>query len=183
MQQESDPSNSPANIADGVVWLRPEYQNRQTELVTLSDGARLVGVSKSAVSNWQKRHRNFPALVLLTGPLIKRTKWVLAAELVSFAREQHERRLAPRAGHKTPSRPGVQIAAEQAKHYEEVLRALTEREQHQKKALARTRSAKHVAEEKLARARARLTVEVDAVTRFGAPAVQRTATTVMEERT
>ncbi|MEV7512029.1 hypothetical protein AB0O57_29145 [Streptomyces sp. NPDC091201] len=173
MSQEAQPPSAPA---DGVVWLRPKYQNRQAELVTLSDGAQLVGVSKSAVSNWQKRHGNFPALVLLTGSLHKRTKWVVAAELIAFAREQQERRRAPKTGHKSPQRPGAQIAAEQTEHYEEVLRTLTQREQHQKQALARTRAAKKTAEEKLSRARARLTAEVDAVVRLGIPAARTTAT-------
>jgi hypothetical protein len=162
-----------------VVWLRPDYQGRQGELVTLSDGARLVGVSKSAISNWQNRHANFPALVLLTGSLHKRTKWVVAAELVDFAREQQRRRKGPRTGHKSPQRPGAQIAAEQTAHYEEVLRTLTEREQRQAKALARTRAAKREAGQKLARARARLTAEVDAVARLGIP----TARTTVEKET
>ncbi|MFB6629981.1 hypothetical protein ACFCWY_08805 [Streptomyces sp. NPDC056362] len=168
------------HAADGVVWLRPDYQERQSELVTLSDGAQLVGVSKSAISNWQNRHSNFPALVLLTGSLHKRTKWVVAAELVDFAREQQRRRKGPRTGHTSPQRPGAQIAAEKTAHYEEVVRTLTEREQRQKKALTRTRSAKRVAEEKLTRARARLTAEVDAVALLGIPAAR---TTTLEKET
>ncbi|MFF9901286.1 hypothetical protein [Streptomyces longispororuber] len=167
--------------ADGVVWLRPEYQGRQDELVTLADGARLVGVSRSAISNWHARHANFPALVLLTGSLHKRTKWIVTAELVSFARAQQQRRNGPRTGRRSPQRPGAEIAAEQTAHYEEVLRTLTEREQRQKQALARTRAAKRAAEEKLARARARLTAEVDAVARLGIPAA-RTTTTEKETR-
>ncbi|MFF6903348.1 hypothetical protein [Streptomyces hydrogenans] len=175
MPQEARPLDSPVGHAAGVVWLRPEYQNRQHELVTLSDGAQLVGVTKSALSNWQSRYRDFPPLVLLTGSLHKRTKWVVAAELVDFASKQQKRRRAPRTGHKTPQRPGAQIAAEQAAHYQEVLRTLTEREQRQAQALARTRTAKRAAEEKLAHARARLTAEVDAVARLGVPTA-RTAT-------
>lgn len=176
MYQDPNPPDPPADLraADGVVWLRPEYQGRQNELVTLADGARLVGVSKSAISNWQNRHASFPALVLLTGSLHKRTKWVVATELVGFARDQQKRRNGPKTGHKSPQRPGAQIAAEQTAHYEEVLRTLTEREQRQKKALARTRAAKRAAEEKLTRARARLTAEIDAVARLGIPAARTT---------
>ncbi|NML55126.1 hypothetical protein HHL19_35645 [Streptomyces sp. R302] len=179
MYQDPDPPGSPADCADGVVWLRPEYQGRHGELVTLADGARLVGVTKQAISNWQNRHANFPALVLLTGSLHKRTKWVVAAELVDFAREQQKRRKGPRAGHKSPQRPGAEIAAAQTAHYEEVLRTLTEREQRQKEALARTQSAKRAAEEKLTRARARLTAEVDAVVRLSIPAARTTTTGVI----
>ncbi|MEV6357937.1 hypothetical protein [Streptomyces hydrogenans] len=166
MYQDPEPPGSPADRAGGVVWLRPEFQTRQTELVTLSDGARLIGVTKSAVSNWQQRHRNFPALALLTGPLHKRTKWVVTAELVSFARAQQERRLAPRTGHKSPARPGAEIAAQQTAQYEALLNTLTEREQRQAQALARTRAARRTAEDKLLRARARLTAEIDAVARL-----------------
>jgi hypothetical protein len=181
MHQKPDPPGSPADCADGVVWLRPEYEGRQGELVTLAAGARLVGVSAAAVSNWQNRYaEDFPALVLLTGPPHKRTKWVVAVELVAFARDQRTRER-DRTGPRSPQRPGAEIAAEQTAHYEEVLRTLTEREQRQKKALARTRAAKRAAEEKLARARARLTAEVDAVARLGIPAA-RTTTTEKETR-
>ncbi|WP_228984234.1 hypothetical protein [Streptomyces sp. DH12] len=176
MRQDPNPPDPPADprAADGVVWLRPEYQGRQNELVTLSDGARLVGVTRSAISNWQNRHSNFPALVLLTGSLHKRTKWVVATELIDFARAQQQRRSGPRTGHKSPQRPGAQIAAEQTAHYEEVLRTLTEREQRQAQALARTRAAKRAAAQKLSRARARLTAEIDAVARLGVPAARTT---------
>ncbi|MFI1532097.1 hypothetical protein [Streptomyces griseus] len=166
----------------GVVWLRPEYEGRQDELVTLSDGARLVGVSKSAISNWQRRHANFPKLVLLTGSLHKRTKWIVAAELVDFARAQQARRNVRRAGRTSPPRPGAQIAAERATHYEELLQILTEREARQAQALARTRAARKTAAGHLTRARARLQAEIDAVARLAAPEAQRT-TTVMEEQT
>lgn len=165
-----------------MVWLRPEYQDRQGELVTLSDGARLVGVSRSAISNWQARHANFPSLVLLTGSLHKRTKWVVAAELVRFARAQQQRRNSPRTGRRSPQRPGAQIAAEQTAHYEEVLRTLKEREQCQATALARTRAAILAADQKLSRARARLNAEIEAVARLGAAHDHDTATTEKEPR-
>jgi hypothetical protein len=170
MYQDPHPPDSPADpgAAGGVVWLRPEYQGRQGELVTLADGARLVGVSKSAVSNWQARHSNFPALVLLTGSLHKRTKWVVAAELIAFARDQQKRRRGPRTGHRSPQRPSAQIAAEKVAHFEQVLQTLTQREQRQAQALARTRAAKRAAAQKLNRARARLTAETEAVARLGA---------------
>ncbi|MBW1603533.1 hypothetical protein JJV70_15755 [Streptomyces sp. JJ66] len=181
MHQEVKPPESPPEAsADGVVWLRPEYQGRHGELVTLADGARLVGVSKFAISNWQKRHANFPRLVLLTGSLHKRTKWVVATELVDFARLQRARK--PRTGRKSPQRPGAQIAAEKAAHYEEVVRTLTEREKRQAQALARTRAAKRAAGERLAGARARLTAEIDTVARLGAQKDHRATTTEKEHR-
>lgn len=176
MDHTPHPPDSPADRVDGVVWLRPEYQGRQGELVTLAAGARLVGVSAAAVSNWQNRYpKEFPLLALLTGPPHKRTKWAVAVELVAFARDQRARER-DRSGPRHPQRPGAEIAAEQAAHYEEVLRTLTEREQRQKKALARTRSAKRAAEQKLTRARARLTAEIDAVVRLGIPTARTTTT-------
>lgn len=183
MSQEAKPAESPPeDSVNGVVWLRPEYQGRHHELVTLADGARLVGVTKQAISNWQKRHANFPKIVLLTGSLHKRTKWVVATELVDFARVQQTRKSGPRTGHKSPQRPGAQIAAEQTTHYEEVLRTLAEREQRQKKALARTRAAKRTAEQKLARARTRLAAEINAVAQLGTQKDHRTTTPEKEPR-
>ncbi|MEU6965136.1 hypothetical protein [Streptomyces chrestomyceticus] len=181
MHQELKPPESPSEAsADGVVWLRPEYQGRHDELVTLTDGARLVGVGRSAISNWQKRHANFPRLVLLTGSSHKRTKWVVATELVDFARLQRARKPGPRVGRKSPQRPGAQIAAEKTAHYEEVLRTLTERETRQAQALARTRAAKRAAEQKLSGARARLAAEVAAVARLG-PQKDHRSTTITEK--
>ncbi|MEU2380339.1 hypothetical protein [Streptomyces misionensis] len=183
MHQEANAPGSPAETCtDGVVWLRPEYQGRQGELVTLAAGARLVGVSAAAVSNWQNRYaEDFPALALLAGPPHKRTKWVVAVELVAFARDQRTRERG-RSGRRSPQRPAAQIAAEQAAHYEEVLRTLTEREQRQAEALARTRVAKRAAEEKLTRARARLAAEIEAVARLGTARDHDTTTTEKESR-
>ncbi|MCX4682622.1 hypothetical protein OG413_46410 [Streptomyces sp. NBC_01433] len=164
MYQELNPPESPPGAsADGVVWLRPEYQGRQGELVTLAAGARLVGVSAAAVSNWQNRYpKEFPPLALLTGPPHKRTKWAVAVELVAFARDRPTRE----KGSSTPQRPGIEIAAEQSARYEELVQVLAEREKKQEAALARTRVAKQKAERKLTRARARLATEVKAVARL-----------------
>lgn len=71
------------------------------------------------------------------------------------------------SGHKSPQRPSAQIAAEKVAHFEQVLQTLTEREQRQAQALARTRAAKRAAAQKLDRARARLTAETEAVARLG----------------
>ncbi|MCD9904581.1 hypothetical protein LUR56_39905 [Streptomyces sp. MT29] len=164
-------SESPhADVPLGVVWLRPEYEGRQEELATLSDGADLVGVGKSAVSNWQKRHQNFPRLVLLTGSPHKRTKWIVAAELVEFARKQSAKEDGSATRSKSPARPAAEIAAEQIARSEESLRVLTERERRLVAALARTRAAKRKAVQKGTRARARLDAEIAAVARLGIPA-------------
>ncbi|WP_030372436.1 hypothetical protein [Streptomyces rimosus] len=63
-----------------------------------------------------------------------------------------------------------------------MLRTLTEREQRQAKALARTRAAKRTAEQNLARARARLAAEVNAVAWLGTQKNHR-ATTFTEKET
>ncbi|MFD7763614.1 hypothetical protein [Streptomyces microflavus] len=150
--------------------------------MTLSDGALLVGVSRSAVSNWQNRHRNFPQLALLTGSRHKRTKWVVAAELVEFARGQLAKKARPASRSKSPARPAAEIAAEQIAHSEEALRVLTERERRLVAALARTRAAKRQAVQKGTRARARLDAEVDAIARLGIPAARQETTIETKEQ-
>ncbi|MFI6700303.1 hypothetical protein ACIBJC_15220 [Streptomyces sp. NPDC050509] len=162
-------SESPADDTASVVWLRPEYQNRQDELVTLADGADLVGVTRSAVSNWAKRHGNFPKIVLLAGPPRKRTKWVVRGEFLDFARVQRNKPPGPQGGTRRPHRPSTQIAADQAAHYERVVRTLTAREDRQARTLERTRAAKRDAEAKLAAARRRLNAEITAVAKLPAP--------------
>ncbi len=73
---------------ESVAWLRPEYKGREDELINLAAGAALVGVSRSAVSNWAKRHSNFPKIALLTGIGDRRTKYVPRSEFLDFARVQ-----------------------------------------------------------------------------------------------
>ncbi|MCX5199699.1 hypothetical protein OOK31_38480 [Streptomyces sp. NBC_00249] len=162
----ADHASSVGSDAIGVVWLRPEYQGREDELVTLADGADEVGVGRAAVSNWVKRHSNFPKIVLLTGSPRKRTKYVVRQELISFARIQRNKPAGPRGGDNRPHRPRTQIAAEKKQHFEEVLRTLTQREERQAQALERTRSARRIAEKKLAAARARLDAEIAAVVKL-----------------
>ncbi|MEU5978516.1 hypothetical protein [Streptomyces sp. NPDC047315] len=171
MHEETPPPapDMPNDLSAGVVWLRPEYRDRADELVTLSEGADLVGVTRSAVSNWAARHQNFPPLVLLAGAPGKRTKYVVRAELIEFARIQLNRPVGPRGGgDNRPHRPSTQIAADSAAHYEALVTKLAEREQRQAAALDRTRAARRAAEAKLAQARARLAAEVDAVARIRA---------------
>jgi len=73
---------------NSVVWLRLEYQGREDELIHLSAAADLVGVTRSAVSNWAARQANFPKIVMLVGPRERRSKWVVREEFLAFARAQ-----------------------------------------------------------------------------------------------
>ncbi|MEW1551334.1 hypothetical protein [Streptomyces tsukubensis] len=168
MHQEPQPAPDPVeDPRAGVVWLRPEYRDRPDELITLSEGADLVGVTRAAVSNWAARHQNFPPLVLLAGAPGKRTKYVVRAELIEFARIQRNRPVGPRGGgDNRPHRPSTQIAADAAAHYEALVNKLAEREQRQAAALDRTRAAKRAAEAKLAGARSRLGAEMEAIVRL-----------------
>ncbi|MEY9839420.1 hypothetical protein [Streptacidiphilus sp. EB103A] len=95
-----------------VRWRRPQFRGREGELVHLAQAARLVGVSRAAVSQWAKRHDAFPELALEAGSPARPTKFVVREEFLAFARVQ----LAPdsrRTGPRSPNRPAAVVAAEQ----------------------------------------------------------------------
>ncbi|KZM72240.1 helix-turn-helix domain-containing protein [Nocardia terpenica] len=64
------------------VWLRPEFEGRESELMLLADVAKELGVSPQAVTNWRRRHpRQFPPTVAMVGRLV----YVARAEVIDFA--------------------------------------------------------------------------------------------------
>ncbi|SHN09015.1 hypothetical protein [Streptomyces yunnanensis] len=146
---------------DSVTWLRPEYKGREAELINLAAAADLVGVTRSAVSNWAKRHPDFPKLALLTGISERPNKYVPKDEFLIWAHAQ----LSKRRGGKRPGprRPTVALLSDQLAHHQRQIARLSELEARQATALKKTQAAlrKHQAE--LQRARERLAAEVGAV--------------------
>ncbi|MBH1938949.1 hypothetical protein I5Q34_32610 [Streptomyces sp. AV19] len=145
-----------------ITWLRPEYQGREDELIHLSAAADLVGVTRSAVTNWATRYQNFPRIVLVSGLAGKRTKHVVKEEFLDFARKRLN---APKARptHQNPKRPGAAIAREQVERLTRRVEQLTTRQADQAAALKRTRRALSSAERALRAARNRLSAEINAV--------------------
>ncbi|MFJ6820499.1 hypothetical protein ACIQRJ_08780 [Streptomyces niveus] len=141
-----------------VTWLRPEYRGREDELINLAGGAALVGVSRSAVSNWAKRHANFPKIALLTGIGDRRVKYVPRSEFLAFARAQLSKKRGPNRP-PAPRRSAITLRTEEIAHSERQIARLEELEARQAKALTNTRRAlrkhrarlrhaqKHLAEE------------------------------------
>ncbi|MGB8946935.1 MAG: hypothetical protein WCD21_42875 [Streptomyces sp.] len=146
---------------EAVTWLRPEYEGRDVELITLADGARLVGVSRTTVSNWAARHANFPRLVLLTGPLHKRTKYIAREELVDFARRQRNKPRTTTTA-RQPRRPAVELRAGEVEHYAQQVVRLTELADRHKQTLASAETRLCTARKRLREARTRLNAELRA---------------------
>ena len=148
--------------AESVVWLRPEFQDREDELVHLAGAATLVGVTRSTVSNWAKRHANFPKIALLMGIGAGRAKYVPRNEFLDFAHAQlnKERGTARKTG---PHRPSAVIRSEQISHHERQITRLAELEKRQEKVLADTRRALRKHRAHLAKARQGLEAEIAAV--------------------
>ncbi|MFF4051903.1 hypothetical protein ACFYZ5_35200 [Streptomyces chartreusis] len=148
--------------ATAIVWLRPEYKGREDELIHLSAAATLVGVTRSSVSNWAKRHNDFPKIALMMGIGAGRAKYVPRNEFLDFARTQlnKEAGIARRTG---PHRPTAVIRSEEIAHHERQITRLTELEKRQAKTLASTRSALRKHRARLGQARQRLDAEVEAV--------------------
>lgn len=134
---------------DVVDWLRPEFKGRENELIHLSKGAALVGVTRAAVSNWARRHAGFPAIVLVTGTDDKPTKWVAREEFLTFAHAQLDK---PRTGARRPRarRPAAEIHAARAAHCQAQVTRLTNLEKRQAATLERTRASLRTAQANLA---------------------------------
>jgi hypothetical protein len=112
--------------AAAVIWLRPEYKGREDELIHLSAAATLVGVTRSTVSNWAKRHADFPKIALLMGIGAGRAKHVPRNEFLDFACTQLNKELG--AARKTgPHRPSAVIRSEQIAHHERQIARLRDR--------------------------------------------------------
>ncbi|MGW0731682.1 hypothetical protein [Streptomyces sp. NPDC002851] len=144
-----------------IIWLRPEFKGREDELITLSAAASLAGISRSAVSNWAKRHKNFPLLALLTGPPTKQVKWVVREEFLEFARIQLGK---PRGGRRTPKaqRPTITLLANEVAHYTQQVKRLTALIARHKHALVGAEERLRAAQQRLNRAKVRLDAELAA---------------------
>jgi hypothetical protein len=146
---------------DPVTWLRPEYQGREAELIHLSAAADLVGVGRSAVSNWAARHSNFPKIVMLTGVAPRRQKFVDQEEFLTFARAQLARK--SRAGkNKAPRRPRVVIESSRVTHWEAQIERLSELEVRYAAQLKNTQARLGTARSNLRTAKAALAAEINA---------------------
>ncbi|ORT54275.1 hypothetical protein [Streptomyces sp. CB03238] len=146
-----------------VTWLRPEYKGRENELINLAAAAALVGVTRSAVSNWAKRHANFPKIALLTGIGDRRTKYVPRSEFLDFARAQLNKKRGGPSRPAAPRRPAATLRAEEIRHAQRQIDRLTELEARQAATLASTRRALKNHRAQLRHAQQRLAAEVDAV--------------------
>ncbi|MEV0373548.1 hypothetical protein AB0I10_27670 [Streptomyces sp. NPDC050636] len=156
-----------ANISS-VTWLRPEFVDREDELINLAAGADLVGVSRSAVSNWAARHANFPKIALLTGIGKRRNKYVPREEFLTFARTQlAKQRKAPTQT--APRRPSAEIHAERVEHYQRQVERLTEREAKHAARLVQAQQSLRIATSKLRKARAQLRADIAAARRAAIP--------------
>ncbi|MFK0279796.1 hypothetical protein ACIQVL_04880 [Streptomyces sp. NPDC090499] len=153
--------------AEPVVWLRPEFQGREDELVHLSAAADLVGVTRSTVSNWAQRHANFPKTALLMGIGAGRAKYIPRNEFLAFAQVQLNKK--PGTARKTgPHRPTAVIRSEEIAHHERQIARLTDLETRQARTLANTRNALRKHRARLEQARQKLDAEVAAVRDLGA---------------
>ena len=146
---------------ESITWLRPEYIGREDELIHFAAGAELVGVTRSAVSNWAKRHDDFSKVALLTGIGQRRNKYVPRDEFLTWASEQ----LGKKQGGARPRRrrPTTVRRASEVAYHERQISRLTGIEARQAAALKRTRDSLHKHRAALEQARSGIAAEVTAV--------------------
>ncbi|MGF0173141.1 hypothetical protein ACQF36_22360 [Streptomyces sp. Marseille-Q5077] len=157
---------------ESITWLRPEYQGREDELITLSAAADLAGVSRSAVSNWAKRHDDFPKIALLTGIGKRRNKYIPRDEFLIWASAQ----LGKKQGGARPGpwRPTTVRRADEVAYHERQITRLTDLARRQAAALRRTRASLRGHRAALERAREGLAAEINAVHDLEHPAIATT---------
>lgn len=65
-------------------WLRPEYQDRQAELISVAEIAQMARADRKVVGAWIMRYHHFPAPVkeVLTGRAP--TKYFVAGEIAAW---------------------------------------------------------------------------------------------------
>lgn len=146
---------------DSITWLRPEYIGREDELIHLAAAADLAGVTRSAVSNWAKRHDDFPKVALLTGIGKRRNKYIPRAEFLTWASAQ----LGKKQGGARPGpwRPTTVRRADEVAYHERQISRLTDIETRQAAALKRTRASLRRHRTALKQARKGLAAEINAV--------------------
>lgn len=83
---------SPASQPFGIAWLRPEYRDRDEELVTVSEIAEIAGVSPRTVSAWRERHDHFPQLAKEEYSAQERARFFVAVEVVRWLLEHRPTR-------------------------------------------------------------------------------------------
>ncbi|MET9119884.1 hypothetical protein [Streptomyces sp. NPDC004528] len=99
-------------MEEQVEWLRPEFEGREKELISLSALARQENVSPSTVTSWQNRHAGFPAIVMIHRGHVT-TKYISVAEFAAYKRAKAEAAKQPRARKKQAARrPAAVIAKE-----------------------------------------------------------------------
>lgn len=146
---------------ESITWLRPEYKGREDELINLSAAADLAKVSRSAVSNWAKRHDDFPKIALLTGIGKRRNKYIPRDEFLVWASAQ----LGKKQGGARPGpwRPATVRRADEVAYHERQISRLTGIEARQVSALKRTRNSLRKHRAALEQAREGLAAEITAV--------------------
>jgi ElaB/YqjD/DUF883 family membrane-anchored ribosome-binding protein len=145
-------------------WLRPEFQGREDELIHLAGAAKQAGVTRAAVTNWGRRHADFPKIVVETGSAERPTKFIVRSEFDEFlvalkARKGTRRTGTPRA----KQRPRATIAAADIARLTQRITELRNREKKQAAKLKNTRAELRKAETLLEQARDSLSQEADAV--------------------
>lgn len=151
---------------ESVLWLRAEFRGREDELVNLAAAAALVGVTRSTVSNWAKRHANFPKIALLTGIGARRVKYIPRDEFLAFVEAQLSKKRGG-ARRRGARRPTAAIRSEEIDHHQRQIARLAELEKRQAAALAKTRRSLRSHRARLEEARAALEAEVAAVRSLG----------------
>ncbi|MEU1827178.1 hypothetical protein ABZ502_32720 [Streptomyces abikoensis] len=110
--------------ATGVLeWIRPEFQERQEELIHLAHAAKIAGVTRACVSNWHRRHQSFQELIVARGRDggHQRLVYLPEAEFRRWIAQRPSRAEAVPGGAKPTGIDGKKLAVEKAKNHREAL--------------------------------------------------------------
>ncbi|WP_063729030.1 hypothetical protein [Streptomyces sp. RTd22] len=136
-------------MIEELVWHRPEYRGRESELITLSGCAEIAGVTQTTISSWRTRYPGrFPAIVAESKRMLR---LVVRTEFIEFL-AQHQQRDLKRASH----RPRAEILEAEIERLSVRLTTLRKREQRHMEALKKTQKDVEAAQKHLADAQEEL---------------------------
>ncbi|MFD6934703.1 hypothetical protein ACFWAP_00910 [Streptomyces goshikiensis] len=146
---------------DQTEWLRPEFRDRESDLVALKDLAKREGVSPQTLNNWMARHPQFPKVVKIVRGQTT-TKYISLSEFDDKYKKARARLAKKKPTARAERRPAVAVLREKVEAAEARQAKLREEEKVAAAVLQEVLVRSHQADKELGELKAKLKAEVEA---------------------